>query len=94
MVFMVADTLEAAIDLVNASRFGNAASIYTSNLRTVNVFRDHVRCGNIGINIGVPAPIAFFPFAGMKESFLGIVHGQSTDAFRFFTDVKVWTERA
>jgi malonate-semialdehyde dehydrogenase (acetylating)/methylmalonate-semialdehyde dehydrogenase len=87
------DSLEAAIQRINASPFGNAASIYTQSGKAAHDFRYHVVAGNIGVNIGVAAPMAYFPFAGMKQSFYGTLHGQGRDAVEFFTDKKVYIER-
>jgi malonate-semialdehyde dehydrogenase (acetylating)/methylmalonate-semialdehyde dehydrogenase len=84
---------ESAIDTVELSRYGNAASIFTSNGRYARDFKYRVRAGNIGVNIGVAAPIATFPFGGMKDSFFGDLHGQGPDAINFFTDRKVVIER-
>jgi malonate-semialdehyde dehydrogenase (acetylating) / methylmalonate-semialdehyde dehydrogenase len=83
------DGLDEAIDLVNRSPYGNAATIYTSSGRSAREFRHRVRAGNVGINVGVAAPMAYFPFGGMKDSFFGDLHPQSRDAIRFFTDSKV-----
>src|SRR5919202_6388074 len=86
-------TLEEAIERINASPFGNAASIYTQSGKAAREFRYNVVAGNIGINVGVAAPMAYFPFAGMKESFYGTLHGQGRDAIEFFTDKKIVIER-
>lgn len=86
-------TLEAAIERINASPFGNAASVYTQSGKVAHDFRYHVVAGNIGVNVGIAAPMAYFPFAGMKGSFFGTLHGQSRDAVEFFTDKKVYIER-
>ncbi len=83
------DRLDGAIDLVNRSPYGNAATIYTSSGKSAREFRHRVRAGNLGINVGVAAPMAYFPFGGMKDSFFGDLHPQSRDAIRFFTDTKV-----
>ena len=82
-------TLDDAIELSNASRYGNAAAIFTSSGKAAREFKYRVRGGNIGINIGVPAPMAYFPFGGMKDSFFGDLHGQGKDGINFFTDRKV-----
>jgi len=87
------ESLEEAIKLINSSKYGNASSIYTMNGKWAHRFRYAVQCGNIGINVGVPAPIAFYPFGGMKESFFGVLHGQGKDVVDFFTDRKVVIER-
>jgi len=81
--------LEEAIKLTNASKFGNAASIYTQSGRTARTFWYKVQAGNIGVNIGIAAAMAYFPFAGQKDSFFGSLHGQGKDAVQFFTDTKV-----
>jgi malonate-semialdehyde dehydrogenase (acetylating)/methylmalonate-semialdehyde dehydrogenase len=83
------DTLEEAIKLANTSIYGNAAAIFTSNGKAAREFTYKVDAGNVGINIGVPAPIAFFPFGGYKESFFGDLHAQGTDALEFYTQKKI-----
>jgi malonate-semialdehyde dehydrogenase (acetylating)/methylmalonate-semialdehyde dehydrogenase len=90
---MRADSLDEAIKMVNSSRYGNAASVFTSSGRTARDFQYQVEAGNIGINIGIAAPMAFFPFSGMKDSFFGVLHGQGKDAIRFFTESKVVIQR-
>lgn len=84
---------EEALKIVNASAYGNAASIFTSSGYYAREFRHRVDCGNIGINIGVAAPMAFFPFGGMKQSFFGDLHGQGRDVIEFYTEKKVLIER-
>lgn len=88
-----ADDLDQAIEMVNNLPYGNAASIFTSSGKTAREFGYRVQTGNVGINIGIAAPMAFFPFSGMKDSFFGILHGQGKDAVRFFTESKVVIER-
>ncbi len=83
------DTLEDAIAAIDASEFGNAASIYTSHGGGAREFAGRINIGNVGINVGVAAPMAFFPFSGRKNSFFGNLHGQAADAVHFFTDPKV-----
>lgn len=86
-------TLDEAIDIINrGTRFGNAASIFTDSGKAARAFRRRVRAGNVGINIGVAAPSAYFPFGGMRDSFFGILHPQ-VDAVDFFTDRKVTISR-
>jgi len=85
--------LDEALEIINGSPYGNAASLFTDSGRAAREFRYRARCGNIGINIGIAAPIATFPFAGMKNSFFGDLHGQGRDAIQFFTDRKVVISR-
>ncbi|MGQ9638263.1 MAG: CoA-acylating methylmalonate-semialdehyde dehydrogenase [Thermodesulfobacteriota bacterium] len=84
---------DEAVEMINRSNYGNAASIFTSNGKYAREFQYRVECGNIGINIGIVAPMAFFPFSGMKDSFYGVLHGQGRDAIRFFTESKVLIQR-
>lgn len=88
-----AEDLNEAIKLINAGRYGNAASIFTSSGKAAREFQYSIECGNVGINIGIVAPMAFFPFSGTKDSFLGVLHGQGRDAIRFFTESKVVVQR-
>jgi len=81
--------LDEAIDIIHANRYGNASSVFTNSGKTARDYQYRVKAGNIGINIGVAAPIATFPFSGMKDSFLGDLHGQGQDAVSFFTENKV-----
>jgi malonate-semialdehyde dehydrogenase (acetylating)/methylmalonate-semialdehyde dehydrogenase len=87
------DTVEEAIALVNRGEFGNMASLFTGSGAAARKFRYEAEVGNIGINIGVAAPMAFFPFSGWKGSFFGVLHGQGRDAVEFFTQEKVVVER-
>ena len=88
-------SLDEAINLINAHEYGNAASIFTQSGFAAREFRYRVETGNIGINVGVAAPMAYFPFSGAKRSFFGTLHPQGRDAVRFFTESKVvitrWT---
>jgi malonate-semialdehyde dehydrogenase (acetylating)/methylmalonate-semialdehyde dehydrogenase len=86
-------TLDEAIDVVNRSRFGNGTSIFTENGAAVRRYRHDVEAGMIGVNIGVAAPVAFFPFSGWKDSFLGDLHAHGPDAVDFFTRKKTVTTR-
>ena len=88
-----AKDLDEAIEMTNRSNFGNSASIFTSSGKAARELQYRVECGNIGINIGIVAPMAFFPFSGMKDSFYGVLHGQGRDAIRFFTESKVVIQR-
>jgi malonate-semialdehyde dehydrogenase (acetylating)/methylmalonate-semialdehyde dehydrogenase len=90
---MRAKSLDESIEIIHGSPFGNAASIFTSNGKLAREFQYRVQCGNIGINIGIVAPMAFFPFSGMKDSFFGTLHGQGIEAVRFFTESKVVIQR-
>ncbi len=88
-----AKDLDEAITMINNSNYGNAASLFTRSGPAARDFQYRVECGNIGINIGIVAPMAFFPFSGMKDSFYGILHGQGKDAIRFFTESKMSIQR-
>jgi malonate-semialdehyde dehydrogenase (acetylating) / methylmalonate-semialdehyde dehydrogenase len=88
-----ARSFDEALDIVNQSEFGNAASIYTRSGSAAREFSEKVQAGMVGINIGVPAPVAIFPFAGWKGSFYGDLHALGKDAVRFFTETKVVTAR-
>jgi malonate-semialdehyde dehydrogenase (acetylating)/methylmalonate-semialdehyde dehydrogenase len=90
---MHVDTVDDAIELVNSGQYGNQASLFTSSGSAARKFRYEAEAGNIGINIGVAAPMAFFPFSGWKDSFFGDMHGQGMDAVEFFTQKKVVVER-
>ncbi|MCF8413092.1 MAG: CoA-acylating methylmalonate-semialdehyde dehydrogenase [Melioribacteraceae bacterium] len=87
------ETIEDAIKIVNSGRYGNAASIFTSSGSSARKFRYEANTGNVGINIGIAAPMAFFPFSGWRESFYGDLHGQGKHAVEFFTQTKVVIER-
>jgi len=88
-----ANSLSEALDIVNKSEYGNAASIYTRSGQAAREFTENVQAGMLGINIGVPAPVAIFPFAGWKGSFYGDLHALGKDAVRFYTETKVVTQR-
>ncbi len=90
---MHVNTVDEAIELVNSGQYGNQASLFTSSGSAARKFRYEAEAGNVGINIGVAAPMAFFPFSGWKESFFGDMHGQGMDAVEFFTQKKVVVER-
>ena len=90
---MHVSTIEAAIALINQGQYGNMACLFTSSGAAARKFRYEAEAGNIGINIGVAAPMAFFPFSGWKESFFGDLHGQGQHAVEFFTQTKVVVER-
>ncbi|MFS4456131.1 CoA-acylating methylmalonate-semialdehyde dehydrogenase [Maribacter sp. 2304DJ31-5] len=87
------DELDQTIDFINQGRYGNMACIFTRDGLAARKFRSEVMAGNVGINIGVAAPVAQFPFSGWKESFFGDLHGQGRHAIEFFTQTKVVIER-
>lgn len=88
-----ADTVDEALEILSKSLYGNAASIFTTSGAAARKFRYEVEAGNVGINIGVAAPMAYFPFSGWKDSFLGVMHSQGRDAIEFYTEKKVVIER-
>ena len=88
-----ADSLDEAIEIVSGSRFGNGVSIFTESGASVRRFRHEVDAGMVGVNIGVAAPVAFFPFSGWKDSFLGDLHAHGPDAVEFYTRKKTVTSR-
>ncbi len=90
---MHVESVDEAIRLVNSGKYGNMACLFTSSGAAARKFRYEAQAGNIGINIGVAAPMAFFPFSGWKESFFGTLHGQSQHAVEFYTQTKVVIER-
>ncbi|MBI2934278.1 MAG: CoA-acylating methylmalonate-semialdehyde dehydrogenase [Chloroflexi bacterium] len=93
MSVLRAGDLDEAIRLCNASPFGNGHAIFTCSGKNAREFQYNVTSGNVGINIGIVAPIAFFPFSGMKDSFFGVLHTQGQEAVRFFTESKVVIQR-
>jgi malonate-semialdehyde dehydrogenase (acetylating) / methylmalonate-semialdehyde dehydrogenase len=88
-----ANDVDEAIEFLARSPYGNQASIFTSSGAAARKFRYEAPAGNIGINIGVAAPMAYFAFSGWKESFFGTVHAQGRDGVEFYTDKKVVIER-
>src|ERR1700691_4626000 len=88
-----ADSMDDALAFLERSPYGNQASLFTSSGSAARRFRYEAPAGNIGINIGVAAPLAYFPFSGWKNSFFGDLHGQGRDAIEFYTDKKVVVER-
>jgi malonate-semialdehyde dehydrogenase (acetylating)/methylmalonate-semialdehyde dehydrogenase len=88
-----AETLDDAIELVNSSEFGNTTSIFTQSGKSAREYQSRVEVGMIGVNIGVAAPMAFFPFAGWKNSFFGDLHAHGKDAVYFYTEQKVLMTR-
>jgi malonate-semialdehyde dehydrogenase (acetylating)/methylmalonate-semialdehyde dehydrogenase len=90
---MRAPDLDAAITLANRSRYGNTASLFTQSGAAARTFRERIQAGMLGVNLGVPAPMAFFPFGGWKNSGYGDLYAQGVDAVAFYTRKKVVTER-
>jgi malonate-semialdehyde dehydrogenase (acetylating) / methylmalonate-semialdehyde dehydrogenase len=88
----VAD-LDAAIEFVNDSRYGNAGAIFTRSGAAARQYRYEAEAGMLGVNVGVPAPVAWFPFSGWKDSIDGDLHANGTDAVEFYTRKKVVTSR-
>jgi malonate-semialdehyde dehydrogenase (acetylating)/methylmalonate-semialdehyde dehydrogenase len=88
-----ANSIDEAMEFLRRSPYGNQASLFTTSGAAARRFRYEAPAGNIGINIGVAAPMAYFPFSGWKESFFGILHGQGRDAVEFFTESKIVIER-
>ncbi|MBX7106936.1 MAG: aldehyde dehydrogenase family protein, partial [Gemmataceae bacterium] len=86
-------TLDAAIATVNRSRYGNMAVIFTNSGHAARRFRTLIDAGMLGVNVGVPAPMAAFPFAGWKDSFFGDLHANGEDGPRFFTKPKLMVSR-
>lgn len=90
---MRVNTLDDAINLVNSSPFGNATAIFTSNGKSAREYSSRIEVGMVGVNVGVAAPMAFFPFAGWKNSFFGDLHAHGKDAVGFYTEQKVIMSR-
>lgn len=88
-----AETVDEAIEQINRQPYGNMACLFTSSGEAARRFRHQVDAGNVGINIGVAAPMAYFPFSGWKESFFGDLHAQGHHAVEFYTQTKVVVER-
>jgi malonate-semialdehyde dehydrogenase (acetylating)/methylmalonate-semialdehyde dehydrogenase len=88
-----AKDLKEALAVIAGSEYGNAASVFTRSGAAAREFSQNVSAGMVGINVGVPAPVAFFPFAGWKNSFFGDLHALGKDAVRFYTEQRVVTCR-
>ncbi len=88
-----ASDIDEALDILNASSYGNAASIFTTSGANARAFKRRAEAGMLGVNIGVAAPMAFFPFTGWKNSFFGDLHATGKDGVRFYTRHKVVTSR-
>ncbi|SNZ17566.1 methylmalonate-semialdehyde dehydrogenase [acylating] [Terribacillus aidingensis] len=87
------ETIEEAIKLTNQSKFANGACLYTDSAKAVRTFREEIDAGMLGVNLGVPAPMAFFPFSGYKQSFYGDLHANGKDGVEFYTRKKMLTGR-
>ncbi len=87
------DSLQEAIEMTNRSEFANGACLYTTRGSAVREFRDNIHAGMLGINVGVPAPMAFFPFSGYKKSFYGDLHANGKDGVEFYTRKKMVVAR-
>lgn len=87
------DSLDEAIELANQSDFGNGACLFTQDGSNVRNFRENIQAGMLGVNVGVPAPMAFFPFSGWKNSFYGDLHANGSDGVEFYTKRKMLTAR-
>jgi len=88
-----AQTLDEALEILARCPYGNAASIFTRSGAAARKFRHEVPAGNVGVNVGVAAPVAIFPFSGWRDSFFGVQHAQGRDAVEFYTEKKVVIER-
>ena len=88
-----AASLTEAIELSNSSDFANGACLFTQDGSNVRQFRETIDAGMLGINLGVPAPMAFFPFSGWKNSFYGDLHANGSDGVEFYTRKKMVTAR-
>jgi malonate-semialdehyde dehydrogenase (acetylating)/methylmalonate-semialdehyde dehydrogenase len=93
MCLIRAKDFEEALRIIHENPYGNAASIFTQNGKWARDFKHRVLAGDVGVNIGIAAPVAYFPFSGWKDSFFGDLHGQGFDAINFFTDRKVVISR-
>jgi malonate-semialdehyde dehydrogenase (acetylating)/methylmalonate-semialdehyde dehydrogenase len=85
--------VDEAVEMIARNSYGNASSIFTTSGAAARKFRNRIPTGNVGVNIGVAAPMAYFPFSGWKGSFFGVLHAQGRDAVEFYTDKKVVIER-
>ena len=93
VVILKAQSLDEAIAIINEHQYSNACSIYTQNGYYTRKFKLEVKCGMIGINVGIPAPVPFLPFGGTDNSMICDIKMQGTSAIRFFTENKVMVER-
>lgn len=88
-----AENLGEGLEYIRKSRYGNGATIYTKDAHAIRTFREEADAGMLGINVGVPATMAFFPFSGWKDSFYGDLHVNGKDGVNFYTRKKMITSR-
>ncbi|MBM7646243.1 malonate-semialdehyde dehydrogenase (acetylating)/methylmalonate-semialdehyde dehydrogenase [Scopulibacillus daqui] len=88
-----AKDLDEALDIVNRSQFGNSATLYSNDAKAIRQFREEAEPGMLGVNVGVPVPMAFFPFSGAKDSFYGDLHTNGKDGVEFYTRKKMFTTK-
>jgi malonate-semialdehyde dehydrogenase (acetylating)/methylmalonate-semialdehyde dehydrogenase len=93
VVMLKAESLDEAIEIINNHQYANAASIYTQNGYYARKFKLEAQCGMIGVNVGIPAPVACLPFGGMRSSMMSDIKMQGRAAISFFTQDKIVTER-
>jgi len=93
VVILKAGSLDEAIKIINDHKYGNGASIYTQNGYYARKFKFEVECGMVGINVGIPAPVAYLPFGGMKDSQFADIKAQGKMVVDFYTEPKIITER-
>ena len=93
VVILKARTLDEAIEIINGLEYGNGASIYTQNGYYARKFKLETDCGMIGVNVGIPAPVAYLPFGGMKASLLSDIKAQGKTVINFYTEDKIVVER-
>ena len=93
VVILKADTLDDAIKIINNHQYGNGASIYTQSGYYARKFKLETECGMIGVNVGIPAPVAYLPFGGLKQSQFADIKAQGKAIINFYTEDKVITER-
>lgn len=93
LLTMDVETLDDAIELINASPFGNGTSIFTASGGAARKYQHNIEVGNVGINVPIPVPLPFFSFTGWKGSFYGDLHAYGKQAVRFYTETKTVTAR-
>jgi malonate-semialdehyde dehydrogenase (acetylating)/methylmalonate-semialdehyde dehydrogenase len=93
LVVLRADTLDDAIDLINANPYGNGTAVFTNSGEAARTFQRRVRVGMIGVNVPIPVPMAFFSFGGWKDSLFGDRHVHGPEGVSFYTQAKVIASR-